>query len=314
MSNILFVGGAGFIGSHLVHTFVRNANYRVFVFEPVFANMSRLAEVADNITVIRGVINDFDLLKCVIEDHKIDTIVHLVSTLVPGSTYEDFKREFENVVFPTSRLMELCAERGVKFIYFSSGGTVYGNSKSGEKFKESDNLSPISYYGLTKQIIENNILFECRRGQLNYLIVRPSNPFGKGQSLHGNQGFIAVALGKILSGDPIEVWGYGSNIRDYLYIDDLSDAFYKLMEAGVNNDTINIGSGYGYSVNEIINRLQHCIDIPFNVVHKESRSVDVNSMVLDISKLQTLIDVKHTRLEEGIKLFYKCVKDRINKQ
>lgn len=314
MINILFIGGAGFIGSSLVHTFIRDHKFKIFVFEPVFANTNRLVDVGDGITIIRGAVSDFDLLKCVIEDHKINIVVHLVSTLVPGSTYEDFKREFENVVFPTSRLMELCADKNVKFVYFSSGGTVYGNSKSGEKFKETDMLSPISYYGLTKQIIESNILFENRRGNLDYLIIRPSNPFGKGQSLHGNQGFIAVAIGKILGGEPIEVWGDGSSVRDYLYIEDLADAFYKLIKSGVHDEIINIGSGYGYSVNDIIGRLRNCINIPFDVVYKDSRSVDVNSMVLDISKLESLIDVKHTHLEDGIKMFFEYVKQAINKK
>lgn len=314
MVNILFIGGAGFIGSSLVHAFIRDHEFKIFVFEPVFANTNRLVDVGDKITIIRGSIADFDLLKCVIEDHKINIVVHLVSTLVPGSTYEDFKREFENVVFPTSRLMELCAEKGIKFVFFSSGGTVYGNSEKGERFKETDTLSPISYYGLTKQIIESNILFENRRGKLNYLIIRPSNPFGQGQALHGNQGFIAVAIGKILGDKPIEVWGDGSSVRDYLYIDDLADAFYKLVETNVNNEIVNIGSGYGYSVNDIIDRLRHCIDIPFDVVYKDSRSVDVNSMVLDISKLKSLIEIKHTHLEDGIKMFFEYVKQAINKK
>lgn len=312
MMNILFIGGAGFIGSNLVHKFVKDDNYKIFVFEPTFANTSRLTDVIENITIIRGAIADFDLLKCVIEDHRIDIIVHLVSTLIPGSTYEDFKREFENVVFPTSRLMELCAEKRVKFVFFSSGGTVYGNSKSGEKFKETDPLAPISYYGLTKQIIESNILFENRRGNLNYLIVRPSNPFGVGQSLHGNQGLIAVSIGKILGGTPIEVWGDGNSVRDYIYITDLADAFYQLIKNNINNNIVNIGSGFGYSVNDVIKRLRNCIDIPFKVEHKPSRSVDVNSMVLDISKLESLIDVHHTHLEDGIKKFFRYIKEKVN--
>lgn len=313
MRNILFIGGAGFIGSNLIGFFANNPKYRIFVFEPTFANLSRLTSVEEQVTIIRGSLADFDLLKCVVEDHHINLIVHLVSTLVPSSTYEDFKREFENVVFPTSRLMELCADKGVKFVYFSSGGTVYGNSTCGEKFKEVDQLAPISYYGLTKQIIESNILFENRRGKLNYLIVRPSNPFGKGQSLHGNQGFIAVALGKILAGEPIEVWGDGSSVRDYIFIEDLADAFFKLVDADVNNDIVNIGSGFGYSVNDIIDRLRNCLEIPFEVKYKESRSVDVNSMVLDVAKLHSLVNVGHTHLEDGIKMFYDEVKSMIKK-
>ena len=80
------------------------------------------------------------------------------------------------------------------------------------------------------------------------------------------------------------------------------------------NEIINIGSGYGYSVNDIIDRLRRCIDIPFDVVYKNSRSVDVNSMVLNISKLKSLIDVKHTHLEDGIKMFFEYVKQIINKK
>lgn len=311
MQNILFLGGAGFIGSSLTHRFIKDRQYNVYVFEPTFANVSRLNDISDSITLIRGSLSDFDQIKSIIENHKITIVVHLVSTLVPGSSYEDFKREFENVVFPTARLMEYCADNSVKFVYFSSGGTVYGNSFTNESFKETDSLSPISYYGLTKQIIESNVLFESRRGNLKYLIVRPSNPFGKGQSLHGNQGFIAVALGKILAGQPIEVWGDGSSTRDYIYIDDLSDSFFALIVNNIANEIVNIGSGFGYTVNDIITRLKSIIDIPFEVIYKDSRSVDVNSMILDISKLKSLTDVKHTHLEDGIRCFYEHARNLI---
>ena len=72
MLNILFIGGAGFIGSNLVHTFIRDPKFKIFVFEPVFANTNRLVDIGDGITIIRGAVADFDLLKCVIEDHKIN--------------------------------------------------------------------------------------------------------------------------------------------------------------------------------------------------------------------------------------------------
>lgn len=313
-TRILFLGGAGFIGSNLIKKMLKDSSYEIFVLEPIFANLSRLDNFEKNIKIIKGSISDLDLIKSILSTHNINIVVHLVSTLVPGSSYENFKKEFENVVFPTARIMELCAYKGIKFIYFSSGGTVYGNSLKGKNFCETDILAPISYYGLTKQIIENNILFESRRMNMNYLIIRPSNPYGIGQSLNGNQGFIAVAIGKILSGNPIEVWGDGSNIRDYIYIDDLSDAFYKLMKSNINNEIINIGSGFGYTINDIIHRLRNLVDIPFEVKYQNSRSVDVNSMVLDISKLKTLIKIEHTHLEDGIRTFYNNVLNNINKK
>lgn len=313
MKNILFLGGAGFIGSNLVKKISNNKQYKIYVFEPILANIGRLEDHLDVISIIRGVITDTEQIKCIVENYNINIIVHLISTLIPNSNYDDFKREFENIVFPTIKLMEYCADRNVKFVYFSSGGTVYGNSTFHQKFKENDKLSPISYYGLTKQIIENNIVFQNRRRNLQYLIIRPSNPFGPGQSLHGNQGLIAVAIGKILAGDPIQVWGDGSCVRDYIYIGDLADAFYQLINCDVNNETVNIGSGFGYSVNNVIEKLKNFIDFPFKVEYKASRNVDVNSMILDISKLQSLISVKHTHLEDGIMMFYDYILSTLNK-
>ena len=70
-----------------------------------------------------------DLLESILNKDKIDRVIHLVSTIVPGSSYDDFIKEFTNVIFPSIRLMELCSKKNVKFVYFSSGGTIYGDRK-----------------------------------------------------------------------------------------------------------------------------------------------------------------------------------------
>lgn len=237
------------------------------------------------ITIFRGVLADYDLLHSILLDHNIDIVFHLVSTLVPGSSYEDYKREFENIIFPTVRLMGLCAEKNIKFIYFSSGGTIYGNN-SQEKFLETDLREPISYYGLSKQIIEDSILFEHRRANLRYLIIRPSNPFGAGQSLNGVQGLIAVAIGKIMANEPLTIWGDGSSVRDYIYIDDLVKIMHELVHKDIENEVINLWSGIGYSINDVLLYLKNIACEKLVVKYETSRSVDVNNVVLDISKLQ----------------------------
>lgn len=310
MNNILFVGGAGFIGSNLIK-FIPN-NYNIIVYEPPFANLSRLGENS-NITIIKGALNEFDLLNSIILDYNIDVVVHLVSTLIPGSTYDDYKREFENVIFPSIKLMELCAERGIKFIYFSSGGTIYGNKPLGQ-CKETDLPAPISYYGLSKQILENSILFEHRKGGLKYLIIRPSNPFGPGQTLNGTQGLIAVSLGKILAKENIKVWGDGSSIRDYIYITDLGKIFSQLVEKNIENKILNIGSGKGYSINNIISYLECTVSETVNVEYVHSRSVDVSAVVLDISLLKSCIDICLTPIEKGISDFYLYIKETIKQE
>jgi UDP-glucose 4-epimerase len=307
MKAILFVGGAGFIGSNLIKMFCEDGFYTIFVLEPYFANLSRLNAYNDKIIIIQGALSDEDLMISIIQENNIQIVVHLVSTLIPGSSYIDYKREFENIIFPSIRLMSLCAEKRVKFVYFSSGGAVYGKGNN-EILNEMDNLAPISYYGLSKQILENSIMFENRFRGLKYLIVRPSNPFGYGQALNASQGLIAVSIGKILANEPIEVWGNGNSIRDYIFIDDLAYAFFQLVDNSVENETINIGSGDGYSINEIIQLLEGVVGHKINVKYENARSVDVDRAVLDIRKLHSFIDVKKTTMEVSMRLFYNQVK------
>lgn len=307
MSNILFIGGAGFIGSSVIKNIVRSNNgYEVFVLEPEEADVRRLKGCP--VRIFRGGISDTRLIENIIQNNKIDTIVHLVSTLLPGSSYEDYEKEFENVVFPTIKIAQLCSKNGIKFIFFSSGGTVYGNRSTLESFLEKDPKEPISYYGLSKQMIENSILFEHRVSGLNYLILRPSNPYGYGQNLYGKQGLIAVALGKVLKGDSIEIWGDGAAIRDYIYIDDLAEAVRQLIDLGVKNTTINIGSGKGYSVIQIINYIKEVVDEDVRVKYTLQRKVDVSNVILNSNLLLRVTDIQFTDIKDGIRNFYLNVK------
>ena len=209
------------------------------------------------------------------------------------------------MIFPSIELMEICAEKGILFVYFSSGGTIYGNRNDVLPFVETDPMSPISYYGWSKQMMENSILFIHRTKGLKYLILRPSNPYGHGQNLFGKQGLVAVAIGKILRGNPIEVWGDGSAVRDYIYIDDLANVFSHLLNKDVHNTTLNIGSGRGYSVNDVLAFLKIVSQKEFKIIYQNPRPVDVSTMVLNVERLSQYVDIKFTPFMEGIKQFYK---------
>ena len=309
MKNILFIGGAGFIGSNIIREFDL-ANYSIHVLEPENVNTFRLDGI--NVEVHRGSLAEIDAIRQIIDEYKIQTIVHLVSTLIPGSTYEDYKKEFKNVIFPSIELMEICANMNIKFVYFSSGGTIYGNRSDMKPFHEGDDISPISYYGWSKQMMENSILFKHRTAGLNYLIVRPSNPYGHGQNIHAKQGLVAVAIGKILEGLPMEVWGDGSAIRDYIYIHDLAKIFKQLIERDVNNITLNIGSGRGYSVNDVLAFLKIVSGIDYKIEYKNPRPVDVSNMVLDVENLKKYVDIEFTPFMDGVKAFYDEEKKKYN--
>lgn len=301
MKKILFIGGAGFIGSNLIKVLIKD-DYDIHVCEPTNASLHRLQGF--DVKIHNSSLTDTASVSEIIKHNNIDTVVHLVSTLIPGSTYDDYKEEYKHVIFPSIELMEICAEIGVKFVYFSSGGTVYGNRNDVHPFVENDPMAPISYYGWSKQMMENSIQFMHRTKGLKYLILRPSNPYGHGQNLYGRQGLVAVAIGKVLKKEPVEVWGDGSAVRDYIYIDDLANVFKLLMDGDVTNESLNIGSGRGYSVNDVLAFLKIVSHEDFKIEYKNPRPVDVSSMVLDLSLLRQYVDYDFIPFMEGIKLFY----------
>jgi UDP-glucose 4-epimerase len=300
MANILIIGGAGFIGSNLAKT-LQGSN-KVFVFDLPNGDISRLKSFKNTNYILYGKLGDYDYLRKTVEDNSIDIVIHLVSGLLPCSDVDSYIMECKNVIEPTIQLLPYLSERKIKFIFFSSGGTIYGSTLS-KHVKETENPSPISYYGLSKQILEDSIQFEHRTSGLNYLIIRPSNPYGPGQNIYGKQGLISTSIGKILNHEKIVIWGDGNVVRDYLYIDDLSYAIAQLIKADAKNEIFNIGSGKGYSVNEIIQELRHSINEDFNVEYADGRAVDVPFLVLDNSKLRKAISFLPVSLKAGISRF-----------
>lgn len=310
MRRLLLIGGGGFLGSNLVSQFLEMgiAN-KVSVVEPEGVSTYRLSSFP--VKIYRCELKDIGALKEIISEEEIDTVVHLVSTIIPESRYGAFQQELETVITPTAQLLEYCAEKNIKFVYFSSGGTVYGESDSeGSRFSETNPLSPISYYGLSKQMLEDQIYFMHRTRNLKYVVFRPSNPYGPGQNLYGKQGLIAVALGKILSGEPIGIWGDGKSVRDYIYIEDLSSVVAQIvLTDAVENQTLNVGSGQGYRVNEILDIFREIAEEPVRVNYLPGRTGDVSSVILDISRIKSIIPFTPLDIRSGIARFYRQMKN-----
>jgi len=301
----LFLGGAGFIGSAIIREMLDQADGQskgrdIIVLEPPHADISRLRNCG--VTMVRGTVQDTELIDRLVTEHQITRIVHLVSTMTPASSFVDYLQELYTVVRPTIRIMELCARRGVQLIYFSSCA-IYGNSTDGNPFRENAPLNPISYYGMSKLIVESNIRFEHRVNGLDYLILRPSNPYGHGQNMKAQQGLIAVAIGKILAGQPITIWGDGYAVRDYICIDDLAKAVCAIMQT-VKNEAMNIGSGDGKTVRDIIGYIDDVVLDSIKVQYGASRKSDVSRVVLDTTRMRQFYRQPLTPIRQGIATFY----------
>jgi len=314
MRNILLLGGSGFIGLNIVDILIKNDDYRIVILtrdKVKTKNVLGKLNSKSNITIIEGDLTDIEGINNIISKFNVEIIVHLVSNMIPASREEDFYEELSRIVIPTYRLIDYIALKNIKLFYFSSGGTIYG--KSGRKHTELENPEPISYYGYSKFLIEAYIQFKHRTEGLRYIILRPSNAYGRYQRSNRSQGFIAVSVSKLIKNKVIEIWGDGSVIRDYIEVQDLADVFLKLLKNNIENEIFNIGSGEAHSLLETLNIEEKILNKKAQVVYQDRRSVDADKVLLDISKLRKHINFNPKSIVEGISLYLKYLGDENDK-
>lgn len=277
MSYMIF-GGFGFLGQNLCRM-LSNKGCPVIM----FGRKSKRALILEKYLRNEGV--NFETVWGDFEHENtwdkqltgVKVVFHLISTTKPSN--ENLEYEFTSNVQPTIKLFETCARLGIKVIFFSSGGTVYGVPRY-LPIDEQHPTEPISTYGIAKLAIEKCLSYYGYTSGLNYRILRISNPYGIGQNPDCKQGLIGVALAKALRGQNIEVWGSGNVVRDYIYVDDLMEAVFSIMNYEGDVRIFNIGNTRGYSVGEIIELIQRFVKPRVSVEHHEGRVQDVPVNIL----------------------------------
>ena len=279
---VLIIGGNGFIGTHLVDTFLQHG-HKVRVFD------YSLDKFRDKIKDVDYRIFNFDNIAELTESlTDIDIVYHLAGSSVPSTSNLDPTMEIQKNLLPTIRLLEIMVKlKRKKIIFFSSGGTVYGNPVSSPT-DENQYLAPISSYGIIKVTIEYYLKLYERLYGIKALIIRPSNPYGPRQGHQFTQGIISTFLRELQLDEELTVFGDGKSTKDYIYISDLVDACYKL-SLSYDSGEYNIGSGVGVSINEIIKVISDVTNKHPKIKYTESKKYDVRNFVLDTSKLKKAI-------------------------
>jgi len=289
------LGGNGFIGSHLVDKLLAEGHAaRVFdKYEERYRKPLPLVDYRFGDFGNRGLLAD--------ALHGVDIVFHLISTSLPKTSNDDPAYDVQSNVIETLFMLEKCQAFGIKKVVFiSSGGTVYGRP-SHLPVPENAPHEPGCSYGITKLTIEKYLALYRQLHGLEYVVVRPSNPYGSRQNPHGIQGAIPVFLGKVAKGEPIEIWGDGEVVRDYLYIDDLVDGICRAAFAASTERVFNIGSGEGVSLNRLVAIIREVTGKEVPVNYTPARSFDVPAIYLDISRAKTQLGWQPvTPLIEGV--------------
>jgi UDP-glucose 4-epimerase len=221
-------------------------------------------------------------------------VFHLAWATVPSTANANPLADLETNVAGTVRLLEALRDLPkIPITFVSSGGTVYGEPDI-LPLPEDHPLRPKTAYGVSKTAAEHYALLYRRLWGVDARIVRLSNPFGPGQDIKGQLGAASIFAARALSGESIEIWGDGSVIRDYIYVDDAISGMLATMLASPEcfdelDPVINIGSGRGISLRELIFLLMRILDKPIDVIYKPGRDFDVRANVLDIARARNLL-------------------------
>ncbi|MDH4316864.1 MAG: NAD-dependent epimerase/dehydratase family protein [Desulfobulbaceae bacterium] len=299
---ILVLGGNGFIGCHLVEELaLRDVRLRVLArsknqhVPPVKGVEYRYANFSDSIDVAEALVD-------------VDIVVHLISTTVPATANLDPAADIKGNLLPTISLLQQMHELNVpRLVFISSGGTVYGDAKV-SPIPENHIRNPLSSYGIVKVAIENYISMFSSQYGLKSLILRVSNPYGPRQGHIGIQGVIPTFFHRILSGEEIKIWGDGTVIRDYLYIDDLIGFITKSIEKNLVG-IYNVGSGQGTALKDVLSIIENVTNIKAKVNYLPPRGYDVKNVVLDITNGRNALDwTPQISLHEGCIKYWQWVK------
>lgn len=295
---ILIAGGGGFLGSTICERFLRD-RHALRVFERPRVEPYRVFLPTENVEWVTG---DFSSRHDIEEAlDGMDAVIHLVSTTLPKNSNDDPIYDVQSNVVSTIQVLDAMIKKGIrKIIFISSGGTVYGVPKI-IPINEDHPTEPICSYGITKLAIEKYLnLYKSLHG-IQPVILRLANPYGPRQRIETAQGAVAAFLHRALTKQPIQIWGDGSVVRDYIYVEDVAEAFAAAFNYEGEETLFNIGSGKGWSLMQLVKKIECLLGKCHDIQYHATRKFDVPANILCIDKAKRLLAWSPcTDMDEGL--------------
>lgn len=290
---VLVLGGNGFIGKNVCKE-LYNGGAHVVAFDRVIDSTCKCSEAVNG-----DFFNDEELFRSI---DQVDYIFHAVSTITTNNCSEFFVRGYQLDLAQGVKMFDYAARHKKKVIFLSSGGTVYGNPKS-IPTPEDEPTAPVSHYGVLKRALESAANVVNNTHGTYIYTVRLSNPYGPGQDFKKGIGFIDAVLKKAINHEEISIWGDGTIVRDYIYIDDACKIMCSLLDYDGEYTIINVGTGIGTSQNTILDAIK-TLGLDVQVNYCPARSFDVKANILNVQRMKSIYKNELVPLETGIRLYY----------
>lgn len=287
--------GCGFIGSRTVRELVA-AEVPTAVLTRSRPSLA-ITDLISEADLHLGDATDPQVLKAALD--RVGAVLFTAGGLLPAASELEPDRDAELTLKPLRTVLAALRSRPeTSFAYLSSGGTVYGEPDH-NPIREDASLRPLGSYGRLHVECEKDVLHECEQHGLRGRILRCATVYGEGQRPERGQGAIVTFLHRVATGIPIDLYGDGS-VRDYIYVGDVARVLVALAERHDGPTILNVGSGEGTSLADVLDLVETEIGHPAEVIQHGVRDFEVERIVLDITRLRSLIALETTPLSDGI--------------
>jgi UDP-glucose 4-epimerase len=284
----LVTGGAGFIGSTLVDRLLAEG-YAVDVVDNLstgsLANLATARADRTNALKIHQVdLRDATVVE-LIERQQPAVIFHLAAQVDVRTSVADPVLDASVNVLGSINVLEGARRAGTdKVVFASSGGTIYGPAEPADlPLKESHPQRPVSPYGVAKKSVVDYLHAYRELHELEYTALALGNVYGPRQDPHGEAGVVAIFAERLLAGEPCTIYGDGTQTRDYVFVDDVVDAFARAAERG-GGLLINVGTGIETSVNQLYATLARAAGVDLPAVQAPARPGELDRNALDSAR------------------------------
>lgn len=295
-NKVLITGGAGFIGSHIVEKLLEN-NYNVIIIDNLSSGSIENIPNSDTLKLYQLNIEKDDL-ELVFQKETPDYVILLAAqTSVNFSISHPYYDANMNVM-ASIKLLELCKKYNIKKFITASSAAIYGNPKY-LPIDENHPTEPMSQYGLSKLTMEKYI----KLSGIPYIIFRFSNAYGPRQKSSKESGVVAIFNNAMKNNEPINIYGDGEQIRDFIYVEDIANICIKAINLNVENEIINFSTNKGVSLNQLFKVMKSLYNYTLNANYLPERIGDIKNSILSNDKAYNLLKfTNYTKLEKGLEI------------
>lgn len=299
--NILVTGGAGFIGSHIVEALLSRGD-TVTVFDDL--SYGKKQYVPNTARFIKGSVTNAKQVAKVFESGKIQAIVHLAAQKNARHSVDDPIFDAQQNILGSITMLEAARKNKVKrFVFASTGGVMYGEAKK-IPTPETEPVNPMSPYAIAKRSVEYYLQYYSEVHSISTIALRFANVFGPRQDPKGEAGVVAIFLSQLLAGKTPQIFGKGTQTRDYIYVADAVKAALAGIDSTVQGH-YNIGAGIQISVNELYKKICTISQIKKTPRYVSPISGEQQTSALDSAKARKQLGWKpKTSIDEGIASTY----------